>query len=103
MFSRRPQETFVNALEGRVLSAEVNGKKIFEASPGTRNLHFRLINPGPNGFVLSLKAERGQPLSLVIRERRLGLPEIPGRILPRRPPEIAVLFESTILKKTFNF
>jgi hypothetical protein len=73
-----------------------------DAEAGQKRLVLWLPNPGTEGYKLSVKVKSGAPVSLMVRERLLGIPEEARTHLPPSPPDI-FLKSSMTIRKTFFF
>lgn len=98
---RRALNLSVEAPDAEVAEAEMNGTPVAASPSGGKGFRFDYLAPGPEGYELRLKVKGGGPLSLVVREWSIGLPEIPGWTRPEPPGDIAPVELWTALRKTF--
>ncbi len=97
---RRAAELAVEADEADVAGVEWNGAPVVARGPGEKGLRFRFHGPGPEGYELLIRLRSREPVPVTVFEWTLGLPEIPGRIWPKPPPEIMAVDLWTMVRKT---
>jgi hypothetical protein len=101
--------------EAQVVDATVNEKRIPEEplhdrGPSAWILHY--WNPSSEGIDLTLEVKGTEPLTITARSGTPGLPAIPGKSYPDRPPDTMPIAldpasveqdSSTVVSKSFTF
>jgi hypothetical protein len=77
----------IRAIDMPVLSAEVDGCAIDTSRYRTRSSQWTLsyVAPPDNGFRLKLTVPRDTPVEFDLMARSLGLPQLVGVVIPKRP------------------
>ena len=106
---RGARALLLSAPENDIQESWVNGVPL--GQPGearwnsTGKWSLSYVNPGPEGIELKLSMKGSAPLRLVVVERSTGLPEIPGKPLPPRPPDSMSHHsgDETLVRRAFVF
>ena len=101
--------------EAQVVGAAVNGKRISEETlhdGGIPAWTLHYWNPPSEGLDLTLEVKGTEPLTITARSGTPGLPAIPGKSYPDRPPDTMPIAldpatveqdSSTVVSKSFTF
>ncbi len=100
---RGGRQMVVTCVAEKLASAAVEGRPIDLASWNAAGFGMVFMNPGREGFEMTLKAAAGTSIRLILHESNPGLPALAGFVLPPVPSGIRPHRNETVLSKTYDF
>jgi hypothetical protein len=106
---RHARTLYIGLTQGEVFSASVNGRDL--GKPSEARWHqpgqwgFDYVNPPAEGIELALRVQASGPVKLVLVDRSMGLPAIPGGNFPPRPADSIPIHsgDQTMVRRSLTF
>ena len=107
LLSPRKANTLLMRLPGnlKVVAVAINGRShvIRDAGADGAPWLLRYNAPPPEGVELELHLRTSAPFGCWVGDRSYGLPEIPGRMYPPRPPSLMPIYGSDVIVMTRQY
>lgn len=101
--SRGGRRIFVAGEAGKLVAATMEGSPLVLNPQKADGFNLVFLNPGPEGFEMTLETSAATPVRVTVRESNPGYPELSGFVPPPAPPGIRPHRIDVLLSKTFLF